>query len=159
MNKNPIIVLLFFAVLSASFAGCFVRKNETVQYHDDLDALLTAKYGRDYIIIVNLPKPLRDGNKFRLYENDLIFPPNSRIEGKLEIRDGDFGFQLNFSYETDPDNYTVVCGVKYQTPGESGGWCKVVLKMPDLNLKSMSRHSFIAPVPTEPDSDPIPGEN
>ena len=128
MTKTKLIITLLFLIVLFIIVVFFFRNNRDSKsfiLYDDLDSLTSARYGLDYTYITHPPLQ----NKFQLSDNDLVFNPNDTVEGKFLVTDGNFTYGFPFSYEADPDNYTIIFAAKGQS---SSGWSKVVIKVNSL---------------------------
>jgi len=101
-----------------------VGNGQKGQIYDDLDVILSSRYGKGYKIIVFPPVK----GRFLLAEEDLFIDPHERVDGVLYVKSGNATYGFRFLHEVDPDNVTVICAVKSEPPG--AGWSKVVLKIP-----------------------------
>ena len=114
-------VLFIGVVLFALTVVLLIGHKEENQLYDDLDTIVSARYGQEYKIVVFPPME----GRFQIV-NEIVFYPHENIEGTLRVKDSNFTYGLGFSYGVDPNNLTIVCAVKREPP--AGGLCRIVLK-------------------------------
>jgi hypothetical protein len=69
MNNRVVIIGVLFAALLVLIVVLSIRNKETKPHYEDLDVLLSARYGNDYEIVGDIPYPVRKDNKFILHDH------------------------------------------------------------------------------------------
>ncbi len=116
--KQKIVLLLFMAFIS----GCAEKKPPV---YDNLADAIATEYGPGCEIVEGPPIEYAT---YRLVGTGMFFVPNTEVKGTVTAQLDDGGYGFPFSYEANPDNYTIVQPMHCVSERGFGGVCKVVLK-------------------------------